>query len=267
MKYLLLRTCGIAFIIICAVFTNATTINAQTFRTSPNTAFHFGERLDYKVGYSFMTAGNGYFQVMPMPITQNGRKCYDIRFRVFSLESLRWIYQVDDAYRTILDVEGLFPWMFQQRIREGNYKRDVSAKFDHSKKKAYENDNTYDIPQYVHDIVSAFYYVRTQNLKAMKNGSTFYLENFFKGKTNKLGVKIHKRERISVEAGTFNTILIEPLVVDGGLFKNEGHIYIWLSDDDNKIPVKVSTKIVIGDVYAELTKFSGLLNKPYSKVK
>ena len=236
------------------------------YRKVENTAFNFGERLDYKVGYSFMTAGNGYFQVMPMPMTQGGRKCFDIRFRVYSLESLRWIYQVDDAYRTVLDVEGLFPWMFQQRIREGNFKRDVSAKFDHIKKKAYEGDKTHDIPQYAHDIVSAFYYVRTQNLKAMKNGTTFYLENYFKGKTHKLGVKIHKRETIKVEAGTFKTILIEPMVADGGLFKNEGHIYIWVTDDENKIPVKVSTKIVIGDVYAELTKFSGLLNKATAKI-
>ena len=51
-----------------------------------------------------------------------------------------------------------------------------------------------------------------------------------------------------------------------GLFKNEGHIYIWVTDDENKIPVKVSTKIVIGDVYAELTKFSGLLNKATAKI-
>lgn len=254
-----------SLVFLALIALNIAQLSAQ-YRKVENTAFNFGERLDYKVGYSFMTAGNGYFQIMPMPMTVDGRKCFDIRFRVYSLESLRWIYQVDDAYRTVMDVEGLFPWMFQQRIREGKYKRDASAKFDHIKKKAYEGDQTHDIPQYAHDIVSAFYYVRSQNLRAMKNGTTFYLDNYFSGKSNKLGVKIHKREIIKVEAGTFKTILIEPMVVDGGLFKNEGHIYIWLTDDDNKIPVKVSTKIVIGDVYAELIKFSGLLNKATAKI-
>ena len=240
--------------------------NAEDYRKLDNKAFNFGERLDYKVGYSFITAGNGYFQIMPMSVTQKDRKCFDIRFRVYSLESLRWIYQVDDAYRTILDVDGIFPWMFQQRIREGKYTRDASATFDQKNKKDYENKKTYDMPPYVHDIVSAFYYVRTQNLKSMKNGQVFYLQNYFDGKTHKLGVKIHNRETIKVEAGTFKTIMIEPLVVDGGLFKSEGHIYIWLTDDENKIPVKVSTKILIGDVYAELTKYSGLLNKVTSKI-
>lgn len=262
MNMIKFKLLSIAFVLLSIV-----PLNADDFRTMENKAFKFGERLDYKVGYSFMTAGNGYFQVMPSAVKKNGRKCYDIRFRVYSLESLRWIYQVDDAYRTILDVDGIFPWMFQQKIREGNYKRDVSATFDHKNKKAYEKGKTYSVPQYVHDIVSAFYYVRTQDLKKMKNGHIFYVDNYFKGKTNKLGVKIHKRERIKVDAGTFNTIVIEPLVVEGGLFKSDGSILMWMTDDENKIPVKVTTKIVIGDIYAELTKYSGVANKVTSKIK
>ena len=101
----------------------------------------------------------------------------------------------------------------------------------------------------------------------MRNGTIFYLQNFFDGKVNKLGVKIHKRETVSVTAGTFKTIKIEPLVVDGGLFKSEGNIFIWLTDDENKVPVKVSTKILIGDVYAELIKYSGLKNQATARVQ
>ena len=235
-------------------------------RKSPNNAFNYGERLDYKVGYSFIIAGNGYFQIMPMVGKYNERRCYDIRFRVYSLESLKWIYQVDDAYRSLVDEEGIFPWMFQQRIREGKYQKDAKATFDQVNNMAYEGDKSYKVPPYVHDIVSAFYYVRTQDIGKMKNGTIFYLENFYNKKSNKLGVKIHGRQTIQVEAGKFNTILIEPLVVDGGLFKSEGNIFIWVTDDEMKIPVKVSTKIVIGDVYAELTKYSGLCKKLTSKI-
>lgn len=245
----------------------AVNLPAQQCRKVENNAWTYGERLDYKVGYSFMTAGNGYFQIMPAAATINGRKSYDIKFRVYSLESLKWIYQVDDAYRTVMDAEALIPWLFQQRIREGKYKRDASVEFDQFKNKAVENGKTYSVPANIHDIVSAFFYVRTMNLAGMKNGTVFYLQNFFDGKINKLGVKIHRRETISVTAGTFKTIKIEPLVVDGGLFKSEGNIFIWLTDDENKMPVKVSTKILIGDVYAELTKYSGLKNQATARVK
>ncbi len=234
--------------------------NAEELRKADNNAFTYGERLDYKVGYSFVTAGRGYFQIMPKIAKINDRKSYDIKFRVYSLESLRWIYQVDDAYSTILDAEALLPWKFQQRIREGKYKKDASVEFDQYKNTAFDGNKTYNVPNDIFDIVSAFYYVRTLNLKNMRNGTIFYLQNFFDGKVNKLGVKIHKRETITVEAGTFETIKIEPLVVKGGLFKSEGNIFIWLTDDENKMPVKVSTKILIGDVYAELTKYSGLKN-------
>lgn len=257
---------------IISIFLIATTLllnsaSNTNLRKVANNAFTYGERLDYKVGYSFITAGNGYFQIMPMAATQNNRKCFDVRFRVYSLESLKWIYKVDDAYRTILDAEGIFPWMFQQKIREGNYSRDAKVTFDQYNNMAYEGDKSYKVNPYIHDIVSAFYYVRTMDLGKMKKGSVFYLENYFGKKVNKLGIKIHGKQQIKVDAGKFNTILIEPLVVDGGLFKSSGNILIWLSDDENKIPVKVTTKIpIIGDVYAELTKYSGLAKKLSSKV-
>jgi hypothetical protein len=92
----------------------------------------------------------------------------------------------------------------------------------------------------------------------MRKDSVFYLKNFFDDTTFTLGVKIKGKQTIEVEAGKFRCIVVEPLVVQGGLFKSEGNILIWLTDDERKIPVKVGTKIVIGFVGAELVKYSGL---------
>jgi hypothetical protein len=68
-------------------------------------------------------------------------------------------------------------------------------------------------------------------------------------------VRILGRESITVEAGTFRCIAIEPLVVEGGLFKNDGRIVIWLTDDARKMPVKVATKVLIGSIDVELKQF------------
>jgi hypothetical protein len=228
------------------------------FRYVPNEAFGFGERLEYRVGYKFITAGRAYFQIAPQPIYREGRASYDIWFEVRSLESLDWLYRVRDRYRTVLDVAGIFPWEFEQHIREGNFRRDFSARFDQRNHKAITTEGTFDIPPYVHDIVSAFYYVRTLNLRSYSNGSIIQLQNFFDRQTYDLGVRILGRQTVEVEAGTFRCIVIEPLIKEGGLFKSEGRILIWLSDDDRKIPVKVSTKIPIGTIDAELTGYSGL---------
>jgi hypothetical protein len=237
------------------------------FRYLKNESFGFGERLDYKVGYKFITAGTGYLQIAKDPVYRYGRPCYLVQFEVKSLESLDFLYRVRDAYSTVLDVAGIFPWEFTQKIREGNYKRDSKAYFDQFNHKAFVGDKTFEVSEYIHDIVSAFYYVRTLNLSQMQKGNVIYLENFFDNKSYKLGVKIHGKSIAEVDAGKFNCVVVEPLVVEGGLFKSEGSIYIWLTDDERKIPVKVATRIPIGFVEATLTSYKGTRGPIKSKIE
>lgn len=232
-----------------------------------NDAFGFGEHLDYRVGYKFITAGTASFDVASEPVTRNGRQSYDIRFDVKSLESLEWLYRVRDRYRTVMDVSGIFPWEFEQTLREGNYKRDFKASFDQARHVAKTTEGDFTTSPYVHDIVSAFYYVRTQNLRGYSNNSVIPLKNFFDKQTHELGVKILGKQTVEVEAGKFKCIVIEPLIKEGGLFKSDGRILIWLSDDDRKIPVKVSSKIPIGSIDAELTGYRGLRGPLTSKIE
>lgn len=233
-------------------------VSQNSFRYHPNEAYGYGERLDYKVRYGFIVAGEGYLHILPKPIFRNGRECYDVRFQVNSLKSLEWIYKVRDWYSTVLDAGGIFPWEFEQHIREGSYKRDFKAIFDQIHHFAIVGEKRYKVPPYVHDIISAFYYVRTLPLGSMPKDTIFYLYNFFKDSTYKLGVKILGKQVVEVEAGKFRCVVVEPLVVEGGLFKSEGSIYVWLTDDERKIPVKVATKILIGYVSADLVSYRGL---------
>lgn len=233
-------------------------ISKNQFRYHPNEAFGYGERLDYRVRYGFIIAGEGYLHILPKPIFVNGRQCYDVRYQVNSLKSLEWIYRVRDWYRTVLDVDGIFPWEFEQHIREGNYKRDFKAEFDQEKNLVYAEGKTYKVPPYVHDITSAFYFVRTLPLGKFPKDTVFYLYNFYKDSTYRLGVKILGKQVVEVPAGKFRCVVVEPLVVEGGLFKSEGSIYIWVTDDDRKMPVKVAAKILIGYVEAELVSYRGL---------
>jgi hypothetical protein len=257
------------FIFLICMLLPAFCLTAQSpqIRSIENTAFGLGERLEYKVGYQFITAGNAYFQIQPKPASIRGRQCYDIRFEVRSLKSLDWLYRVQDIYRTVIDMDGIFPHYFEQHIREGGYRRDFTATFDQTANKAYTSEGEYAIPAYVHDIVSAFYYVRTLDLSKKKKGDIIELKNFFGDKTYDLGVRILGTQKTEVEAGTFNCIVVEPLVVEGGLFKNEGRILLWLSNDERKIPVKVSTKVIIGSIDAELTSYSGLRGPLSSRIE
>lgn len=239
----------------------------HNFRFLKNDAFGYGERFEYNVGYKFIIAGTGYLQIAPEPEKRYGRDCYKVQFEVRSLESLDWLYRVRDVYTTILDVGGIFPWEFTQKIREGNYKRDSKAFFDQVNRKSLFQDSIYEVSEYIQDILSAFYYARTMDLGSMKKGHVFYLKNFFDGKTYDLGIKIHGKQTTEVDAGKFRCIVVEPLIVEGGLFKADGSIYIWLTDDDRKMPVKVAAKIPIGFVEAKLTKYRGLRGPLKAKIE
>jgi hypothetical protein len=238
-------------------------ISAQSsspeFRTEINNAFDIGERLTFDIQYGFITAGKAVMNVPGFKYI-NGRKAYEINVYAVSTESFDKIFKVRDKYTTYFDVDGLFPHRFEQHVREGKYSKDYSAFFDHTELIAEANNETYKIPKYVHDILSAFYYIRTIDLSKFRKGQKFQLQNFYNGKLHPLDVLILGRQTIEVEAGTFECIVVEPLVVEGGLFKNEGSIRIWLTNDENKMPVKMSTKVLVGNIDAVLTKYEGVKN-------
>jgi len=237
-----------------AVFAND---DKDGFRKMENKAFKEGEKLTFDVKYGFVTAGIATMQV-PSIKRISGRDAYHVTFEVNTVPSFDLFYRVRDRYETYIDVEGLFPWRFEQHIREGSYSRDFAAFFDQRRGKAKTSEGSYDIPKYVHDIVSAFYFARTLDYSDMQVGDRINLKNFYKDKVHDLDVKYHGKETITVPAGRFDCIIVEPLVREGGLFKSEGNIIVWLTDDDIKMPVRVKTKVIVGAIDADLTSYEGL---------
>lgn len=263
----MLHIAQILFSLILLSFTSPTHytgLQNGEFRKIENNAFKEGEKLTFDVKYGFVTAGIAVMQI-PKIKRISGRDAYHVTFEVNTVPSFDWIFKVRDRYETYIDVEGLFPWRFEQHIREGGYSRDFSAFFDQRKGKAKTSEGEYEIPKYVNDIVSAFYLARTFDYSRLKINDRIHLKNFYKDKVYDLDVKYHGKEVIEVGAGKFSCIIVEPLVQEGGLFKNEGNIIVWLSDDDLRVPVKVKTKVVIGSIDAELTHFEGLAGKFTSK--
>ncbi len=231
---------------------------APAFRTVENKAFGLGEKLLFDISYGFFHAGEAVMAVSAIE-TVLTRPSYRLTFDVESTGAFSVIYKVRDHYESYVDVQGLFPWKFEQHIQEGGYRRDFSAVFDHFRGKAVTADGEFDIPPNVHDMVSAFYFVRTIDFAGKRPGEKVHLQNFHKDQTYLLDIKFLGKQTLEVDAGTFDCILVEPLVKEGGLFKSEGRIIIWLSDDERKIPVKVSTKVLIGSIDAELKEYSGVL--------
>ena len=80
-----------------------------------------------------------------------------------------------------------------------------------------------------------------------------------------LDVRYLGKEVVDVPAGKFECIVVEPMLKEGGLFKSEGSIIIYLTNDEAKMPVRVKTKVIIGSINADLTSFEGVKGKITSK--
>lgn len=243
--------------------------NAQKkdeFRKQENNAFREGEKLTFNVKYGFVTAGIATFEI-PAIKKISGRNAYHVTFEVNTVPTFDAFFKVRDRYETYLDVEGIFPWRFEQHIREGKFSRDFSAFFDQRKGNAKTSGGQFEIPKYVNDIVSAFFYARTLDYSNLKVGDKIPLKNFYKDKVYDLDVVYHGKETIEVEAGKFECIMVEPLVQEGGLFKSEGSIMLWMTNDEAKMPVRVKTKVVVGAIDADLTSYKGVYGKLTSKRK
>lgn len=261
----IMKTRILASTLLLASFTAiAQTTSGGYDRTIANTAFNTGEYLEYRVHYGVVTAGIARLQIKEEPVMMNGRKCYHAIGTGTSSKTFSAFYRVADRYETYIDMQTLSAVKFKRKIEEGNFRQYTEVDFDQNGHKAYEKKNgkpevsTYDVPPYIQDVLSAFYFARTQDYSTAKPGDLYHFQNFIDRKVFDLDVLFVGREVIEVEGKKYKTVKLKPLVQEGGLFQHEGDMFLWISDDYNRIPVRVESAIVVGAVTVDLIKTEGL---------
>lgn len=229
---------------------------ALEYPSLENHAWALGESLVYTINYGPVRAGESVLAV-ETELELEGRRVYRIRC---ASNSADWFfYQVHDVVISYVDAEGLFSWRYEKFQREGNFRNNEVAVFDHEKKLALRNDDgvkpePQPITPFVKDVLAALYYVRTQPLPV---GSTLRLPVNDSRKNYVMEVKVVKRTRVRVPAGDFECLLVEPRLQTDGIFLRKGRLFVWLTDDARRLPVKVKTTIPIGAITASLVTFSG----------
>jgi len=181
---------------------------------------------------------------------------------ISTVRSADWIsvfFPVEDRVESLLTrgqphQVGL-PLNFRMKVKEGNHRKDKEIIFEHGKGRARYIDHrsgenaTVEIGGQTYDTYSSFYYVRMLPMEVGKSVFVSVLDN--KQLWN-IEVQVLKKERLKTVMGEVNTILINPLVKNEGMFERKGAIYIWLTDDEKRIPVKMKTKVAIGSITATL---------------
>ncbi len=249
-------------------------LQADSGRVTPvhdNNAFIVGEKLSFKIRYGFITAGSSEMRVLERR-KRDGRDILFLQTRAKSNGTFDWIYKVRDEVNTHIDYNGLFPYHYAKKLREGGYKADLFTDYNHADSLAYvefirykdddeikkHEKNDTKISPFIHNVLSALYFMRTRDIEV---GKSRYVKVLEKTKIYDLEIRIYRREVIEVDAGKFRCIVVEPLLKGEGIFKHEGRLTIWFSDDHLKIPVQMTSKVLVGHITVELTNIEGIKDK------
>ncbi|MEM7108514.1 MAG: DUF3108 domain-containing protein [Bacteroidota bacterium] len=239
-------------------------------------AFERGEKLEYKVNFGIFTIGEAEMTIDDNFYRINNRECYKVDIFGKTTGMVDWVANVNDHWGAYVDSSALVPHISYRKIREGKYKKDEVVRFDHrvnlieakvknKKTGEFKAPKVYVAPKGVRDMLAGYLYLRTIDFNSLKENEIFTMSGFFEDEFYELDIRYKGKEKVRTKAGKFRAIKLEPLMPKNDLFDGEDSILAWISDDENKIPLKVQAKMFIGNTGVELKKYNNIRN-PLNKV-
>lgn len=222
-----------------------------------------GEWFKFRVHYGFVTAGYATLEVKDARI--KGKDVYHVKGFGETVGLSKWFFKVRDDYQSYIDKEKNVPYRFIRDINEGGYTKDIQVDFDHDTRKAtvidkkHNETSIFTFEKDTQDMVSAFYYLRNHlDTRNIKEGEVIEINMFFDSENFKFRLKFIGREVLKTSFGNVPTLIFRPYVQSGRVFKEKESLTVWVSDDDNKIPLLVKADLAVGSLKATLTEFKGL---------
>ncbi len=226
-------------------------------------AYGDGEWFKFRVHYGFITAGYATLKVDNAYL--DGRSVFHVQGEGKTTGVSRLFFRVEDYYESYIDKYNDRPYRFIRKIDEGGHTKDIQIDFDHNSGKAlvynkkHETKETVSFPTDAQDMVSAFYYLRNRlDVTDISEGDTIDMNMFFDKENYKFRLKFLGRETLKTTFGKVPCLVFRPYVQAGRVFKEKESLTIWVSDDDNKIPLLIKADLAVGSLKATLTEFKGL---------
>ena len=237
--------------------------------TVKNTAFSIGEQVYYKVSYNWnslwLNAGEVSFKVNEGFF--NNVPCYHMIGTGSTYKSYDMFYKVRDQYESYIDMQTLKPLRFIRNVNEGGYIINQNVVFKHKENQAVSGKGTFAIPDCIQDVLSAIYFARNIDFTLYKKNDTIPVTLFLDDRIYPVYIRYLGKEIVTTKSGKYSCIKFSPLLIEGTIFKGGEEMRVWVTDDKNKIPVRVESPIIVGSVYAELYKYSGLRSPVTAKLQ
>ncbi|MES2545163.1 MAG: DUF3108 domain-containing protein [Bacteroidota bacterium] len=238
-------------------------IATVSFDTQKEDAFGAGEWFKFRIHYGVINAGYATLEVKDA--VKNNKNVFHVIGKGYTTGMSRVFFKVDDLYESYFDKATGNPYQFVRKIDEGGYKKNQEGFFNQNADKIlvkdYKNktEKTFVIPNNTQDIISTFYYLRNHpNVDKLKVGEAIAIDMFFDDETTKFKLKFIGRENIKTKFGTVRTMIFRPLVQSGRVFKEEESLTVWITDDGNKLPVRIKAELAVGSIKADIDGYRGL---------
>jgi hypothetical protein len=212
-----------------------------------------GEALLFELRWMGLLAGNASMEVKSQ-LRRDGHDVYHIRALAESSPFFSLFYYVRDLTETFVDVHELYPWYFHLDQREGSRASQRTVAFDQQRgvaiyTKDQESPQEVQVPPRVQDSLSSFYIIRTLPLRV---GQSIHTKTFSNGKTFDVEVQILRREKVEAYWGPVDALVVRPLMRFQDILRQKGEVLIWVTDDDRRIPLRMTTAIKVGSIEATL---------------
>ncbi|MEJ7780379.1 MAG: DUF3108 domain-containing protein [Daejeonella sp.] len=231
---------------------------AQQLQSVKEPVFRAGEELNYKLRYGFITAAEAFIRVENSDAKFDNKPVYHLVAEGRTAGSFNVFYKVRNRYDSYIDQKDLTPYLYTENIREANYRRTDKARFYQDEKRIVSGKGTFRGSGQTFDVVSAYYFARNLDMSRLSPGEKFTMDYFLDDGITKLQVQYAGKERVKTSLGYFNCLKFSPSIQPGRIFRKDSKLYLWITDDRNRIPVKAQVEILVGSVTLELVSAKGL---------
>ena len=236
------------------------------FSQNKNSAFKSGEFLKFRVSYGLLNAGIATLHLTDT--VKDGVSVYHAEGIGYTTGVPKLFFKVYDDYQSYFEKKSVIPHQFVRKIDEGGYTKDQEGFFDYTKNQVlvkdykHKKENKYPIHKGVQDIVSSFYYLRNYpGIDKLKKGESIEIDMFFDDEIFKFQLKFLGKETLRTKFGFVESLKFRPYVMAGRVFKEKESLTVWVSADQNKVPLRVKASLAVGSLKADLEEYDGLVTK------
>ncbi len=234
-----------------------------------NTAFKAGEKVAYTVYYAvagvYVNAGTATFTNTLE--TLNGKPVYHIIGDGKTNSSYDFLYKVRDRYETYIDTATMQALKFIRNVNEGGHKIYQNVSFNKTANTAVTNDGVFKVPPCVQDVVSSVFYARNIDFNRLQVNDKIAFSMFLDNEVYNMYIRYLGKETIKTKYGKFRAIKFKPLLIKGTIFEGGENMTVWVTDDQNHIPVRIESPIAVGKVKIDMMSFENLRHPMTSLVR